>query len=167
MAIRILFALKKPFADGAYGENLHSDRDSEQKLSKFSEIDENEVDEEPITLADSFSLQEFSKNGFEPVMFQPGIVVLGLYNRATMLELARRHDLDLLALIKTQSKPVSRAGISHSTQLYLINVETGKTIYESGEVNNIKVAEARRDPLAKDPVLVERKRSWKSSSRKI
>jgi hypothetical protein len=110
----------------------------------------------------------------------PGVTFLGDNPRSTLVRLAQLEGIDVLAMFQVRVKRVASreriepgrrsAGakyayrrsprnrysvkevVHNDTQLVLIDVATGRTLYETQTLNNIAVAHEREDPLTPDPV---------------
>ena len=99
----------------------------------------------------SFTYTNFEKEGFQPRVMQPGIDIVGIFKRSTALKLARRRDIDLILYYETAVKKIVGGKRTHNTtKVSIIDVQSGRTMYQSLGVNNILTDRERRDPLQED-----------------
>lgn len=78
----------------------------------------------------------------EPTSIIPGVIMLGTGNASEMLEQARIHGLDLLALFDVSVTVSSRDVPKNTTRLVIYNVKTGDKVVEASPLNNIAYAKA-------------------------
>lgn len=95
----------------------------------------------------------------------PGAVVFAADNERVLVSLARKREVDVLALFDITRRPLNRNDVIVTIQVKLIDAATGRTLHEAKPINNVEVRTARLDPLKDDPTdaLFEQIGGWMRS----
>ncbi len=90
----------------------------------------------------------------DPTSLVPGAIALGLGNKNELLERARAHGLDLIAVFDVSIQFSSKDEAKNSTMLTVINVKTGENVAETRKLNTVAYSKAL-ETGKENPIEVE------------
>jgi hypothetical protein len=115
--------------------------------------DRDDEDESPAARRGAAARPGEAPDKMHEERFLPGLLYFGAASDRVLLHLARRHQLEVLAVIDVEVR-VLRSGVtSNDTFIELIDPESGKSLFRTPTLNNIKVDQERNDRTKdEDPV---------------
>ncbi len=91
--------------------------------------------------------------GSKGTILAPGIQFIGVDRERTLIAAARKHEVDVLILLRIDEKPSTRGSLIKDVRVSLVDVVRKKNIYQSKKLNSRAVQQAKLDLVKDDPTL--------------